>query len=69
MVKAILLSGSLVGVLVAVFAELGRALCLESGRSEGTSAFEVAAVVGVYLSVPEAVALATACIGGGILPQ
>jgi hypothetical protein len=34
-------------VLVTVSAETGRALRLESGRSEGTSVFEVAAVVGV----------------------
>jgi hypothetical protein len=62
-------SGSLVGVLVAIFAESGRALHLESGRSEGTSVFEVTAFVGVSFSVPEAVALATNCIGRGILPQ
>ncbi len=62
------LSGGLVGVLVAVSAETGRALHLESGWSEGTSVFEVAAVVGVSWFVPEAVALAAAHVEGGILP-
>ncbi len=62
------MSGGLVGVLVAISTESGRALRLESGQNEGTSVFEVVAVVGVSLSVPEAIALAMACVGRGILP-
>jgi hypothetical protein len=65
----VLLSGGLVGVLVAGSTGSGRALRLESGWSDGTSVFVDAADGGASQSAPGAVAFATVCVGRSILPR